>query len=172
MSLVIYIVLSVLMELYLIYLAYESKTDGTVPKKPGYIVMGMCALLYLIGCVLTWRIPNWKQLAIAVAFVLVMLLFGVYRMGIAKALLAIVFISAYSWKPDNQIFHEVDLPVLSIVFVVTVAVNAAVYVWKNIKQGTRLMDIFYGKGKKIPMYSHLAIGYGVSMLFCIARNTL
>ena len=171
MSLVIYIVLSVLMELYLVYLAYESQIDGTVPKKPGYIAIGICSLLYFIGCLITWSMPNWRQLAIAVIFVLFMMLFGVYGTGIAKALIAIAFISAYSWKP-GQTFHAVDLSVLSVVFAVTVVVNAAVYVWRNIKQGTRIMDIFYGKGKKIPMYTHLAIGYGISVLFCIERGTL
>ena len=166
MKYILFIILSLIMVGYLLYQSKEDIKDKTVPVLPNYIAIGVSAILYFIGCLCTWSIPDIKGIFTVIFFLACICFFKVFSIGDAKAFLAISFISAFTIK-QNMIFHaKLDLFFIELVYIFAMIFFIPVNVIKSRKSGMKWKDILYGKNP-IAFFPYITIGYICASVFCI-----
>lgn len=168
-----YTILAIIMEVYLIYMAKEDvRGNRTVPITPGYICMGVCGALYLLGCLFTLTIPNLKLILYSIIFIGVLWLFKVYGKGDAKAFFAITLLSAYTCNGYGIIFHDIDVSLPVLTYLIAVSFSVPIGIVRGLKNGKKLKDVLFGRGERIAFFPYIATGFGISSAIYILRSFL
>ena len=154
----LFIFLSICMICYLLYQSKEDIKDQTVPVLPNYLAIIITFFLYLLGCLFTWSIPDYKTILLLIIVLIIMSLLQIFGSGDAKAFLAIGLLSSFTVQ-NNQIFHAyLDLSLLALTYIFATIVFIPINIKKGRKEGRTWKDLLFGK-RTVAYFPYITIGY-------------